>query len=168
MVTGEPIQLLGPIEAQDRWEGYQAERTELLSFINSNHLDNVVFVKADLHALIVNNLTYATAPGRRSATQAFEVVVPAAAYDAPLGPVVVELLAAAGAITPARWLFRFASDGRQGRFVRALRRVPRRHWATTRSDLRARTFRPLSWKDRTLPRMISVGRSLTSIRIRSN
>jgi alkaline phosphatase D len=34
----------------DRWEGYAAERTEILSFIRDNAIKNVVFLTTDLHA----------------------------------------------------------------------------------------------------------------------
>jgi phosphodiesterase/alkaline phosphatase D-like protein len=34
----------------DRWEGYQAERTELLTFIRDEPIDNVVFLTTDIHA----------------------------------------------------------------------------------------------------------------------
>ena len=34
----------------DRWEGYEAERTELLTFIRDNNIANVVFLTTDIHA----------------------------------------------------------------------------------------------------------------------
>jgi phosphodiesterase/alkaline phosphatase D-like protein len=34
----------------DRWEGYQAERTELLEFIRDENIENVVFLTTDIHA----------------------------------------------------------------------------------------------------------------------
>ncbi len=34
----------------DRWEGYEAERTELLTFIQDNGIENVVFLTTDIHA----------------------------------------------------------------------------------------------------------------------
>ena len=34
----------------DRWEGYQAERTELLEFIRDEDIENVVFLTTDIHA----------------------------------------------------------------------------------------------------------------------
>ncbi|MGQ9572631.1 MAG: alkaline phosphatase D family protein [Dehalococcoidia bacterium] len=40
----------------DRWEGYPAEREELLSFITDNGIKNVTFLTTDLHAAIVNTL----------------------------------------------------------------------------------------------------------------
>ncbi len=53
------IQNWGPIiRPGDRYEGYAAERNELLKFIDQNHIENVVFVTADTHWTSVNNLTY--------------------------------------------------------------------------------------------------------------
>lgn len=40
----------------DRWEGYAAERGELLDFISSEGIGNVVFLTTDLHAAIVDTL----------------------------------------------------------------------------------------------------------------
>jgi phosphodiesterase/alkaline phosphatase D-like protein len=92
----EPIQNLTIVGAQDRYEGYAAERTELLSFINENGIDNVVFVSADVHGSFVNNLTYQETPfGPQIPTAAFEVTTgPVAAT--PFGPSVVEGAVAAG------------------------------------------------------------------------
>jgi len=40
----------------DRWEGYAAEREEILEFIAANNIKNVIFLSTDIHALIVNDL----------------------------------------------------------------------------------------------------------------
>jgi alkaline phosphatase D len=40
----------------DRWEGYAAERAELLDFIRGTGLTNVVFITGDLHANAVGNV----------------------------------------------------------------------------------------------------------------
>ena len=40
----------------DRWEGYGADRTEILNAIRDNHISNVVFLTTDLHANIANNV----------------------------------------------------------------------------------------------------------------
>jgi phosphodiesterase/alkaline phosphatase D-like protein len=40
----------------DRWEGYGAERTELLNFIRNNTIDNVVFLTTDNHANLMNEV----------------------------------------------------------------------------------------------------------------
>lgn len=86
----EPIQNLGPILAGDRFEGYAAERNEVLRFIDNNDIDNVVFVSADIHATLVNNLVYRPSPtGRVSQTTAFEITTGSVAFDAPFGPTVM-------------------------------------------------------------------------------
>ena len=102
----EPIQNLGVIGASDRFEGYAAERTALLHFIQSNGIDNVVFVAADLHGTLVNNLTYQMGPGQpQIATGAFEVITGSVAFDAPLGPTLVEIAGQIGALSPAQVAF---------------------------------------------------------------
>ncbi len=40
----------------DRWEGYGAERAEILNFIRDNQIKNVVFLTTDNHANIVNEV----------------------------------------------------------------------------------------------------------------
>ena len=99
----EPIQNLGPAGGQDRFEGYAAERTELLRFIREEGIQNVVFVAADVHGTMVNNLTYQERAGLaepQQPTDAFEVTTGPVAYDAPFGPTAVELAADLGLITP--------------------------------------------------------------------
>ena len=118
----EPIQNLGVVAAEDRYEGYAAERTRLLRFIDLNGIENVVFIAADLHGTLVNNLTYQEFPlGPQIPTAAFEIITGAVAFDAPFGPGVVELAAGLGLISPAEEAFydalpRFLKD----QFVEAL------------------------------------------------
>lgn len=101
VMVPEPIQNLGPIGAQDRFEGYAAERTEILSFINDADIDNVVFVAADVHGTTVNNLTYQEQfGGPQIATSAWEITTGAVAFDAPFGPTVIDIATAAGLLTP--------------------------------------------------------------------
>jgi 3-phytase/alkaline phosphatase D len=101
----EPIQNLGVLGASDRMEGYAAERTELLRHIDQNHIQNVVFVSADIHGTLVNNLTYQNGPGQAQIhTGAFEITTGSVAYDAPFGPTVAGLaygLNIPGALNPA-------------------------------------------------------------------
>jgi phosphodiesterase/alkaline phosphatase D-like protein len=40
----------------DRWEGYGAERNEMLDFISNNGIDNVVFITTDMHATLQNEV----------------------------------------------------------------------------------------------------------------
>ncbi|MEO0835789.1 MAG: phytase, partial [Cyanobacteria bacterium J06642_3] len=97
----EPIQNFGTLNAEDRFEGYAAERNEILQFIDENAIENVVFMAGDFHGTIVNNLTYQTAPGSEQIpTSAFEIVTgPAAFNDGLFGPTVVDISGAVGAIT---------------------------------------------------------------------
>jgi hypothetical protein len=110
IVIPEPIQNFGIINAEDRFEGYAAERTELLKFIHDNQIENVVFISADFHGTIVNNLAYQELltegiedPVIVESTPigAFEVVTgPVAFFDALLGPSTVNLAASAGVLSP--------------------------------------------------------------------
>lgn len=97
----DPIQNLGPAGAEERFEGYALERAALLKYIVDNKIQNVVFVAADIHGTIVNNLTYQTAAGgTQQATGAFEVTTGAVAFDAPFGPTIYALAAQANLLTP--------------------------------------------------------------------
>ena len=97
----EPIQLLTPAGGEDRYEGYMAERSALLAFIADNKITNVVFVAADIHGTVVNNLTYQSGPfATANHSGAFEITTGSVAYDAPFGPTVVGLAALSGLITP--------------------------------------------------------------------
>ncbi|NJN66916.1 MAG: hypothetical protein HC884_09445 [Chloroflexaceae bacterium] len=97
----EPVQNFGAINAEDRFEGYAVERTELLQYIAQNNITNVVFVAADVHGTVVNNLTYQVGPGQpQQPTGAFEVIVgPAAFLDGLFGPVVANLAFQAGLLS---------------------------------------------------------------------
>ncbi len=92
IMVPEPIENIGVLASQDRFEGYAAERTEILKFVNENNISNVVFVAADFHGTLVNNLTYQNGPGQAQiATSAFEIITGSVAYDKPFGPTVAEL-----------------------------------------------------------------------------
>jgi 3-phytase/alkaline phosphatase D len=95
VMVPEPMQNFGAGLAEDRFEGYAKERTEILDFINSNAIDNVVFVAADIHGTVVNNLTYQkTLGGPQIATNAWEISTGAIAYAPPFGPAVTDLFLA--------------------------------------------------------------------------
>jgi phosphodiesterase/alkaline phosphatase D-like protein len=97
-----PIQNLGPILAADRFEGYEAERNQILKFINDNHIENVVFVSAEAHTYSVNNLTYQDHfGGPQIATSAIEVDTMAVASQL-VAPQIPPLLAQAGILPPAQ------------------------------------------------------------------
>jgi phosphodiesterase/alkaline phosphatase D-like protein len=95
ILVPEPIQNLGILAASDRFEGYAAERSELLGFIHDRHLRNVVFISADIHGTLVNNLSYQAAGplSPKTPVRAWEIVAGAVAYDAPFGPTVLDLAA---------------------------------------------------------------------------
>ena len=97
----EPIQNMGPGGAEDRFEGYAAERRDLLKYIVDNQITNVVFVAADIHGTLVNNLTYQNgALEPQIATNAFEVTTGSVAFNLPFGPTVVSIGVDFGIITP--------------------------------------------------------------------
>ena len=101
ILTPEPVQNLGVLLASDRFEGYAAERTAILKFIADQHIDNVVFVTADIHGTLVNNLTYQLGPFQpQLASGAFEVVTGAVAFEEPFGPTVAAIAAELGFISP--------------------------------------------------------------------
>ncbi len=89
VMTPEPIQNLGPLAAADRFEGYSAERNALLNFIVQNDIRNVVFITADIHGTLVNNLTYNLAPFQpQRLTSSWEISTGSGAFFAPFGPTV--------------------------------------------------------------------------------
>ena len=101
----EPIQDLG-LNNADSWEGYKAERTEILKFINDNDIDNVVFIAADIHATFVNNLTYSEEPlGEQIATSAFEITTGSVAFDPTFGPAVIGAIAGTPLLPPEQEAF---------------------------------------------------------------
>jgi hypothetical protein len=92
VIMPEPIQNLGLIAAEDRYEGYAHERAALLKFIADNAISNVVFISADIHGTIVNDVSYQEKPlGDPMPTGAFEITTGSVAFDAPFGPTVVDL-----------------------------------------------------------------------------
>lgn len=99
VMVPEPIQNLGVVVAEDRFEGFAAERTALLKFIASNEIKNVVFVSADIHGTIVNDLAYQLEPmGEPLPTGAFDISTGSVAFQEPFGPTVVRLAHNAGVL----------------------------------------------------------------------
>lgn len=102
----EPIQNLGILGAGDRYEGYASERAELLGFIDEHAIKNVVFIAADIHGTVLNDLTYqrrddvlkalATAGNPLAApqrlTSAFEITTGSVAFEPAFGDAVTRLL----------------------------------------------------------------------------
>ena len=112
VMVSEPIQNLGPILTSDRFEGYAFERSRLLGFVEDNAIENVVFVAADIHGTIVNNLVYQRTLGsRQRALRSFEITTGSVAFDAPFGPTVVQF------IQPLNHLFRGLDAGGQNYLV---------------------------------------------------
>ncbi len=98
----EPIQNLGPLGASDRFEGYARERNDILRFIDQNNIQNVVFIAADIHGTLVNNLNYQNVlGGPQISSGAFEITTGSVAYDAPFGPTVVDIAASQGLLSQA-------------------------------------------------------------------
>lgn len=90
----EPIQNLGVVNASDRFEGYAAERTTILKFIEDHQISNVVFVSADIDGTLVNNLTYQLSSLHlQIPTRAFEITTGSVAFDVPFGSRVLEIAA---------------------------------------------------------------------------
>jgi len=109
VLVPEPIQNLGVVAASDRFEGYARERADLLRFIDTNDIQNVVFIAADIHGTLVNNVTYENvAPGPGSPeiqTGAFEITTGAVAFDAPFGPTVANIAFQAGLLNAGQLAF---------------------------------------------------------------
>ncbi len=55
IINEVPIQQLF-VDPYDRWEGYGAERAELINFVRRNQVKNVIFLTTDLHANIINEV----------------------------------------------------------------------------------------------------------------
>jgi len=97
VMVSEPVQNLGILQASDRFEGYAAERADLLHFIKTSGIRNVVFISADIHGTLVNNLTYNLAPFTpQISSGAWEITTGSGAYAAPFGPTVAGIAASLG------------------------------------------------------------------------
>jgi hypothetical protein len=46
----------------DRWEGYDAERSEIIKFIKSNNIKNVIFLSTDSHQNLINEVSALSTP----------------------------------------------------------------------------------------------------------
>ncbi len=110
VVVPEPISNLTPLEAQDRFEGYAAERAMLLGAIQFgvqsagvSHIDNVVFISADIHGTVVNNQTFLDQTlTRHDVVGCFEIVTGSIASGA-LGPRAIEQAFVGGALPAANY-----------------------------------------------------------------
>ncbi|ERN42249.1 3-phytase (myo-inositol-hexaphosphate 3-phosphohydrolase) [Rubidibacter lacunae KORDI 51-2] len=105
VMVPEPIQELGLFNA-DAFEGYAQERTEILSFIEDNNINNVVFVAADIHGTFINNLTYQEVPGgERIPTGAFEITTGSVGFNEPFGQSAIQVAAELGLISEEELAF---------------------------------------------------------------
>lgn len=101
ILVAEPMQNLGPAGGHDRFEGYAAERTAILQFIHEQRIGNVVFIAADIHGTLVNNLTYQRAVDQpQIQTEAFEITTGAVAYHFPLGSNAIRQASDLGLLNP--------------------------------------------------------------------
>jgi phosphodiesterase/alkaline phosphatase D-like protein len=88
----EPAQQLGALGAGDRLEGYYGERTDLLKFIKDNSIQNTVFISADIHGGVVNDLKFPSNgnpfTGTSTHSLAWEITTGSVGYEQPFGPTV--------------------------------------------------------------------------------
>lgn len=99
ILVPEPLQNLGPL-GTDRFDSYAAERTLLLRFIVESQIKNVVFIAADIHGTLVNNVTYQEeAGGEQKPTGTFEISTGPVAFDAPLASSLIGLANRLGLVT---------------------------------------------------------------------
>jgi phosphodiesterase/alkaline phosphatase D-like protein len=114
----EPIQNLENSPSRgDRFEGYAYERGQILHFIESECMANVVFISGDIHGTVTNNLVYklsSSDPQRYSAT--WDISTGPVAYGCPdcgiaaddqinglYGDSIVKLTNVPGGITAYPW-----------------------------------------------------------------
>lgn len=103
ILVPEPIQNLGPLASGDRYEGYAAERTLLLKFLVDNGISNVVFISADIHSTLINDLNYRETPeGEQFPTGAFDISTGPVAFDPPFGPIILSYLQQVGLLSEAQ------------------------------------------------------------------
>ena len=107
VMTPEPIQNFGPLAGEDRWEGYAAERAYLLGQIMQLGIKDVVFVTADFHGTIVNDVTVPnpTNPQQQLYTSMFEIITGSVAYSAPAGPTFAQLGLSTGVLTAQQYAY---------------------------------------------------------------
>lgn len=99
VLVPEPIQNLGWFLASDRFEGYARERGQILDYIESFCIANVVFISGDIHANIANNLVYKRRfLDLKRYSETWDISTGPVAYGTPYGQTLVdglnELLAA--------------------------------------------------------------------------
>ncbi len=105
VMTSVPFQNFGPLQGEDRWEGYAAERAFIMQQVALRGIRNVVFVTADFHGTIVNDITVPNPsnPQQQLFTGSWEIITGSVAYSAPAGPTLAQLGLATGAINAAQY-----------------------------------------------------------------
>ncbi|MEX2158529.1 MAG: alkaline phosphatase D family protein [Dehalococcoidia bacterium] len=78
VVNPLPIQEI-VAQPYDRWEGYRAERDEIVKFIGDNNIENVIFLTTDFHANFIGDVR-------------LNLASPAVAVEAIAGPIAHETL----------------------------------------------------------------------------
>lgn len=87
----EPMQNMGWLGGNDRWESDAPERSAFMRFVGDHQIANVVFVSADVHTTFINNITYQTeAAGETIPTGAFEISTGSVAFYPPTGEAMIE------------------------------------------------------------------------------
>jgi 3-phytase/alkaline phosphatase D len=123
VMTSMPMQNFGPLAGEDRWEGYAAERAYLLGQILQLGIRNVVFVTADFHGTIVNDVTAPNPlnPSQQLFTGMFEIITGSVAYSAPAGPTFAQLGLSTGVIDAQQYAYYQSLPGfAQDLFVQGL------------------------------------------------
>jgi hypothetical protein len=107
VMTSQPMQNFGPLAGEDRWEGYAAERAYLLGQIMQLGIKDVVFVTADFHGTIVNDVTVPNPvnPQQQLYTGMFEIITGSVAYSAPAGPTFAQLGVSTGVLNAQQYAY---------------------------------------------------------------
>jgi phosphodiesterase/alkaline phosphatase D-like protein len=91
ILVPEPIQNLGWFLASDRFEGYARERGQILDYIQSFCIANVVFISGDIHASIANNLVYKRLfLDLKRYSEAWDISTGPAAFGTPYGEALID------------------------------------------------------------------------------
>lgn len=97
----EPVQQMGWLAGQDRWEGYAPERTEVLQYIEAHNIQNVVFISADIHTTFITDLTYQTeAGGDLNQTNMWEISTGSVGFYPPTGQATTQVGRGTGLLLP--------------------------------------------------------------------
>jgi hypothetical protein len=94
-----PVQNLGLIGAGDRYEGWPEERLDLLRFLRDESIRHVVFIGADHHGTLVNEIDGRRALGELPPDRTpIEILTGPTAVDYVLGERLVHVATAAGVL----------------------------------------------------------------------